>query len=185
MTFFPPPDNTLKRELSHYINFLDIPLKYQKLLILLLITPVNMADAEPLTNRLRYEVPSYIEGYVAELAPQKYTNYRRRLDFGITISKYFLVKHYPNYRWKSIRGVLPPRVFYGTIPLSEKDLEWKLNFGPYSPTKDLPVSKIIEDINKGLSECRLLAREGALEALITPLLSTYLGSEKLAKSPFC
>jgi len=127
-----------------------------------------MAIAEPLANRLRYEAPSYIEEYAAEIIYPDYNLYHGRLDIGIQISMYYQPKPATSQKRKSLRR-LPPRVYFGKIPVTEQDLEWKLKFGPFRLTKDMPLAPVIEDISKELLLHRHHIRDGALEAILTPI----------------
>jgi hypothetical protein len=123
---------------------------------------------ESLTAKRRYEEPSYIEEYAAELFHLKYSNRWRRLDVAIIIGKYFLLKPPFTVRRKSL-GRLPPKAYYGAIPLAEGNLEWKLRLGPYMLREGMPIEPVMEDISRKLSEHGLIMKKGALESLIDPI----------------
>ncbi len=123
---------------------------------------------EPLSERIRYEEPSYIEEYAAELSHPIYSITKQRVDFSLVIGKYFYKKRYGNPRKKSLLPAAP-KVYYGQISMTEQDIEWKIGFGPYALAEGLSKNRIIEDIHAQLSKHRLVAREGSLEELLEPL----------------
>lgn len=145
-------------------------------------------NLERFMSSLRYETIACIEGYSLKvvgpndhkigLTPDilihtsnlpQYKNYRNVLNFSAVLSKYLVMKHYPNPKWKSLMK-LPPRAYYNTIELTEDDLMWRIRLGPYSFREELNPDGLLEKLRGGLKEHNLSVREGALEQLLTPIV---------------
>lgn len=137
-------------------------------------------------SNLRCETPACIEGYSLKvvgpndykigLTPDRLTTlshlpqynfYKNVLNFSVVLSKYFVMKHYPNPKWKSLMK-LPPRAYYNTIALTEDYLLWRIRLGPYSFREELDSDDLLEKLSRSLKEHNLPAREGALEQLLLP-----------------